>query len=1010
MINIPKYYCDPKTLHVGCEEPRTYFIPYRDEEGTKLPRENSPYFHSLCGEWDFKYYASLADVEDDFLKEDFTPDGFDKIKVPMNWQMALDRDYDKPNYTNVAYPIPLDPPFVPDENPCGLYYRTFEVSEEMSRKDLFLNFEGVDSCFYLWINSQFAGYSQVSHMTSEFNVTKYCRQGTNTVAVLVLKWCDGTYLEDQDMWRLSGIFREVYLLERGTRGRITDYYVQTEFKRKSTRCFLNVQLKVEGDREVNYHLVSPYGDEIETGKCTDGRIRIRLDNPVLWNDENPLLYSLYLDVSVETILVKVGIRELKIEKSVLKLNGEKIKIRGVNRHDSHPLLGHATPIEHMLEDLYILKRHNVNAIRTSHYPNDPRFLELCDELGFLVIDEADLETHGLGCSLDDGSHELWSRLSSNPEWEEAYVDRARRMFERDKNHVCVIFWSLGNESGCGENHRAMRRYIKGRNPGAIVHYEGANYAYSDRSKKNFSDISDVESWMYPSIDKCKEILSSKKRGKKPFYLCEYCHAMGNGPGDLRDYWELIDSDDRFCGGCIWEYTDHSVAVEDENGKLRYTYGGDFGDMPNDGNFCVDGLVYPDRMPHTGFKEAKVAYQPFYVSYAGNGNVRIKNRKFFTGLDGVGIKWDVKDNGVLLAEGEISGLMLMPGEEKEFSVFNAGEVNPEGCCYLTLHFVTRENKPWAEAGYECGLKQIVLSEKKKEAAPVPEGRAEIISETAGSLTVRAGDSEFVFDKYYGRLESFTFRGSSIISGPVELSLYRAPIDNDSPYREQWKHAGLDRLVQKTYGVSVLQEADGCVSVCVELASGSYTVEPVFKGKLIFLIRPDGSLDIRTDGYVHGAINVLPRIGLKAVLPEGFESFEYFGMGPTESYVDKNLSTYVDLFQTTVSENFEHYVRPQENSSHYNTRYAVLKNAQGTALRCEAVDFDAFSVNAQHYTAQMLAEAKHDYELSPLKETVLYLDYRMTSCGSASCGPQSLEKYKLTEKSFNFTFRLIPFIDK
>lgn len=1010
MLNIPKYYCDPKILHVGCEEPRSYFIPYRDEEGTKLPRESSPYFHSLCGDWSFKFYKSLADVEDDFLEDGFTAEDFDKIKVPMNWQMALDKDYDKPNYTNVAYPIPMDPPFVPDENPCGLYYNTFEVTENMMVKDLFLNFEGVDSCFYLWINSQLVGYSQVSHMTSEFNITKFCTQGTNKIAVLVLKWCDGTYLEDQDMWRLSGIFRDVYLLERCARGRITDYYVTTEFKRKNTRCFLNVQLKTEGEREVNYHLVSPYGDEVEKGVCKDGNIRIKLENPVFWSDEEPLLYDLYLDVAVETILVRVGIKDLKIEKSVLKLNGKNVKIHGVNRHDSHPLLGHATPIEHMIEDLYILKRHNVNAIRTSHYPNDPRFLELCDELGFFVIDESDLETHGLGCSLDKHSHKLWSRLSSNPEWEDAYVDRAKRMFERDKNHVCVIFWSLGNESGCGDNHRAMRRYIKSRNSSAIVHYEGANYAYSESSGENFSDISDVESWMYPSVDKCREILSSKKRCKKPLYLCEYCHAMGNGPGDLRDYWELIDSDDRFCGGCIWEYTDHSVAIQREDGKTGYTYGGDFGDMPNDGNFCVDGLVYPDRTPHTGFEEAKIAYQPFYVSYAGNGNIKVKSRKFFTGLDNIGIKWDVKDDGVLLADGEISGLMVMAGEEKEISVFNAADINPQGCCYLTLHFITKDNKPWADAGYECGMKQFVLSEKKKEQSTVSDGKAEITSETFRKLTVAAGDSIFEFDKYYGRLEKFSFCGKDMIIGPIELNLYRAPIDNDSPFREQWKSAGLERLVQKTYGVTVNQENDGSISVCVELARSSYTVEPVFKGSLTYIICPDGSLKIRTDGYAHGAIEVLPRIGLKAVLPEGFEGFEYFGMGPSESYVDKNLSTYMDLFRTTVTDNFEHYVRPQENSSHYNTRFAVIKNGEGAALKCEPEDFDSFSVNAQHFTAQMLAETKHDYELAPLKETVLYLDYKMNSCGSSSCGPQSLEKYKLTEKKFNFTFRITPFIDK
>ncbi|MBP9989526.1 MAG: DUF4981 domain-containing protein, partial [Ruminococcus sp.] len=949
----------------------------------------------------------LVDVEDGFYEIDYTPDEhFNKIKVPMNWQMDLDKGYDKPNYTNVAYPYPIDPPYVPDENPCGVYIREFEIDENMFNRDLFLNFEGVDSCFYLWINGKMVGYSQVSHQTSEFNITEYVNVGTNKMAVLVLKWCDGSYLEDQDMWRLSGIFRDVYILERSRRGRITDCYVTTELNKKATKCNVNVDLKIFGDREVAYSFINPHGDIVEQGESKNSKICIKLDNPIFWSDEEPLLYNLFLDISDETILIKVGIKDLKIVKSVLYLNGKKIKLRGVNRHDSHPLLGHTTPVEHMLEDLYKMKRHNVNAIRTSHYPNDPRFLEMCDELGFYVVDEADLEIHGTAMTL--GKHDFvnnWSRLSNNPDWEDAFVDRAKRLYERDKNHACVIFWSLGNESGAGDNHRAMRKYIKSRNADAIVHYEGASYRVEKETGIKLSDISDIESRMYPSIEDCKKILDDKKHIKKPFYLCEYCHAMGNGPGDLRDYWELIDSNERFIGGCVWEYTDHSVAIPDGKGGYKFTYGGDFGDMPNDGNFCVDGLVYPDRRSHTGFNEVKIAYQPFYVSTKGNGSITIKNRRFFTGLDEIGIDWDIKSNGELIAKGEVSGILLMPRGENDFVLYNPDDYEIKGEAYLTLKFVLRSDKPWAKAGYLVGLKQFRLSSAEKETEQISDSKINT-TETDRYISVEAGKTKYVFDKAYGRVEKIAYENTDLIAKPITLNLFRALIDNDKVYAEDWLKAGLDKLVQKTYSAKIKESDDKKVIIEVKMSMGCYIYDPPFRGIMTYTIFADGSMTINVNGIRDKDLKILPRIGLQIVMPAGFEKFEYFGMGPKESYIDKNLSTYVDKFDTTVTENFEHYVRPQENSSHYNTKWAWVRNDENIGLYCTAYDFESFSVNAQHFTPQMIYNTKHDYELEPLKETVLSLDYKHNSCGSASCGPESLEKYRLTDKEFNFTFKIQP----
>ena len=1006
MLSIPKYYEDPKTLHVGCEEPRSYFIPFLNEENALTKsREESKYFQLLNGEWDFRFYNSIIDVEDGFYAEDYELDGnYNKIKVPMNWQMDLDKGYDVPNYTNQRYPYPCDPPYVPDDNPCGVYLRDFELDENSMNRDLFLNFEGVDSCFYLWINGKFVGYSQVSHMTSEFNITEFAHVGVNRIALLVLKWCDGSYLEDQDMWRLSGIFRDVYILKRSRRGRIKDFYVTTELKKKFTKCIVNVDLDIIGDRNVTYRLVSPHGENIDAGESSNGKIKIKFDNPILWSDEAPLLYDLFLDVSDEVVLVKLGIKDITISRSVLYLNGQKIKIKGVNRHDSHPIYGHTTPIEHVLEDLYIFKRHNVNAVRTSHYPNDPRFLEMCDQLGLMVIDESDLEAHGFSSSIDGFHFENWSLLSNDPNWKGAYVDRAKRMFERDKNHVSVIFWSLGNESGCGDNHQAMYDYIKSRNSNVIVHYENANYRYAEMAGKNIGTSSDVESWMYPSIDKCKEILSSKKRKNKPLYLCEYCHAMGNGPGDLGDYWELIESDDKFCGGCIWEYTDHSVAVPDGNGGYKYTYGGDFGDLPNDGNFCVDGLVYPDRTPHTGFEEAKIVYQPFFAEYAGNGNVKIKNRNFFVGLDDVGVKWDIKSDGKLIASGEVSGLMLMPRERKEFSIFDPKAYSFTGETYLTLRFVNRTDKLWAKAGYEIGRKQFKLDSIPTAKVNLPTASI-VFDESERYVEISVGTVKYVFDKAYGKLSKMSFGSTELLSQPVELNLFRAYIDNDSYHRQNWEQIGMERLKQKCRSLTV-EKSDEKVVITVNMSFGTYEFEPVFAGKIVYTFLPDSSVLINVNGESSKRLDTLPRMGIQLIMPEGFESYEYYGYGPKESYIDKKRYTTVDLYKTTVTENFEHYVRPQENSSHYAVRWTKVFNADGIGLLCRGENINDFSSNAQHFTPQLLRETKHDYELVPMKETVLSLDFKQNGIGSGSCGPDAADKYRLTDKKFDFTFKILP----
>ena len=597
----PDYYKQLDTLHVNCERPHAYFIPYGSLEAASCDaaadlvnaRAASQFFKSLCGDWDFRYYDSVHDVED-FTLTGFDRAGMEQLTVPKSWQVELDRGYDIPVYTNVNYPIPCDPPHVPDDNPCGLYIRDFTIPGGLlGVKDVLLNFEGVDSCFYVWINDAFVGYSQVSHLTSEFDVTKYLREGKNTIKVLVLKWCDGTYLEDQDMWRVSGIFREVYLLYRD-RVRVRDVFVRPELDGEFKNGTLKIEFETVGAPELWVELVAPYGRMVGDGPVTPGadghaEFEARVPDVIKWTDETPSLYALYIHSGSEWIKINFGFRKIEVKDKVVYINGVNAKVKGVNRHDSHPLLGHATPYAHILRDLLIIKAHNCNIIRTSHYPNDPRLTALCDVLGIYIVDECDLESHGMFASGN------LSGLSDNPEWEGAYVDRMERLLERDKNHPCVIMWSLGNESGYGCNHAAMSRFIKSRDGSRLVHYEGGHVNQWDEKSVQQTGVLDIESEMYPSPSDCERYLHSGKY-TQPLFLCEYCHSMGNGPGDLRDYWEVIEREDGFFGACVWEFIDHSVAIRERDGSYRYTYGGDFGDKPNDGKLLRRRSCLP-RPPH-----------------------------------------------------------------------------------------------------------------------------------------------------------------------------------------------------------------------------------------------------------------------------------------------------------------------------------------------------------------------------------------------------------------------------
>jgi len=1002
MIKLPDYHRNLKILHHNTEAPRAYFVPYASFEGAeKGDRDRSDYFKSLCGEWKFKWYPSVYDVED-IEKYDLTDDKYDKIDVPSCWQRYIGRGYDVPNYTNVRYPFPLDPPHVPDDIPCGLYMREFTLSEsDVDDKRVYINFEGVSSCFYLWINDCFVSYSQVSHTTTEVDITDYVDVGRNTVKVLVLKWCDGSYLEDQDMYRYSGIFREVYLLCRPEM-HLRDIYIHPVLDDDYVDATLTVETEAIMPSAVEYMFYSPDGKLIRQGsfESEDG-ISFHVFSPELWSDESPLLYKLYLIFGNEYIKLDVGFRKYEIKNGIILINGKKVKAKGVNRHDSHHLLGYVTPYAHMLEDLYILKRHNVNMVRTSHYPNDPRFVELCDRLGFYVVDEADIETHGMDYT--NKALPRWETrqyISDDKNWEHAYVDRARLMVERDKNHACIIFWSLGNEAGYGCNFVAMSRWIKRRDNSRLIHYEGAN-AEIYANKVQQVDVVDMESRMYPSVEYCKNYFNIPEY-TQPLFLCEYSHAMGNGPGDIADYWEVIYDNDRFFGGCVWEFCDHSVEIT-VDGKKGYTYGGDFGDFPNDDNFCVDGLVYPDRRLHTGILEMKQVYKPYRVKAVdiNAGIFEIKNLRNFSDLSDIDIVWSLECNGKVIKEGVINSLDIGPGETSEL-VFDLSAA--KGYTYLNLSFVNNCTTEWADVFYEIGHDQFEIPALQTSVTKIEKTFDIECNDGERYIEILVGDTKYSIDKFKGLLVSITDNGREMIKCPVIPRVWRAPIDNDRKIRVLWENEFFHKCSTKCYSVKIERADIDCVKVVANVAVASCTVMPVAKTKIVYTVTNDSKLEISTDVEVNPISTWLPRFGYEIVMTEGAEYVEYFGYGPTESYVDKCLYAKMGVYKTTATDNFEHYIKPQENSSHYNTKWATVSSKSGHGLMF--IRKDGFEFGVSHFSVDALTNTMHDYELVPDKEAYVSIDYKQSGIGSASCGVELDEKYRLSEKQFSFNFSIKP----
>lgn len=975
MLNILKNHDKIDQMQENREKPRAHFIPYPDTESA-LSGNTSLYYVSLNGEWDFAYY-------DDYRKIT----GFDcqdRIEVPSNWQM---HGYDKPHYTNVNYPFPCDPPYVPDRNPAGVYRREFYLPKE--DKETYIVFEGVDSCLYLWVNGQYVGYSQGSHIPAEFCITPYVKEGRNSLSAVVLKWCSGSYLEDQDKFRLSGIFRDVYLLKRDKK-HIRDIFVQPHVSEdlKSAVIKCSIDTNADGVRAV---LLDEKGESQFSGAVNDS-FEISLSNPILWSAETPYLYRLLLTCGRETVLVNVGLKRVEVKDGVFTINNVPVKLKGVNRHDSDPVLGQAVPLWHIERDLKLMKLHNINTIRTSHYPNTPAFYDLCDKYGFYIIDEADLECHGVSPAGD------FHMLTNDPSWEGMFFDRMVRMVERDKNHPCVIIWSLGNESGYGINHIKMAEWTKRRDPDRLVHFESAAPSY--HGSENTAAL-DLESRMYTPVEQIRDYAEDPAK-TKPLFLCEYCHAMGNGPGDLGVYWETIDRYPALMGGCVWEWCDHAVLTETGNGIPYYGYGGDFDDYPNDGNFCMDGLVYPDRTPHTGLLEVKQVYAPVKAVKLENGTVTIRNRRDFTSLEDIDLVWKIEKNGNTVLHGKIEKLDIPPHGEKDYRLDLPSHF--DGASYLYVSFVQNKDTWYANAGYEVGFHQFELSHQWN-----------LTPDRISSLTVSQQDSivhicgdDFVYDF---SLDSGVFtqifcNGQKLLAEPLGFEIYRAPTDNDMYVKKDWEAEQFHKAVLKTYRTELVNQNEDEVVLQSEISIGGPIKMPPVRIKAVWTVKCNGEIAVRLQGKVRETVKFLPRFGLRAVLTKGQERIEYFGYGPHECYCDKNKSVYKSKFATTVDHLFENYLKPQENGSHYGTDWVKITNCQGSGLLVWSLT--PFSFNASHYTPYDLEAAQHPHELKKRDETIVHIDYKMSGVGSNSCGPYLLEQFQFREKEFCFDVSIQPVI--
>ena len=1042
-------------------EPRAHFSSYSSEK-TDLSKSNckSARNRPLNGTWSFCFADNPDLIPAAFQAPDFDDSEWDQIPVPSTWQLL---GYGHPHYTNVIFPFPIDPPHVPTDNPTGAYRCSFRISENLSKDRQILRFDGVDSAFHLWINGSPVGFSKGSRLQAEFDITPYIQLGDNVLAVKVYQWSDGSYLEDQDMWWFSGIFRDVTLISLPPT-HIYDITVRTELDDDYTDATLDVVVELQGTdaaaHSVEALLLDVSGTEIsrtvesvtQDNDKAVAHFASGIPHPDLWTAETPTLYTLVVTLKdaegtvIESVPQRIGFRSVEITDGVFLVNGKPVKMKGANRHDNHPDLGETIPYESMLEDVLLMKQHNLNAVRTSHYPNDPRFYDLCDEYGLYVMDECDLESHGFDYQPPDIPTKL-------PEWEAAFVDRMERMVQRDKNHPSIIMWSLGNESGYGPNHAAMAARARELDPTRPIHYEG-DYA---------GEICDVYSTMYPQVStveavgkRTRKIVGARRGEKlvannpqnidKPFVMCEYAHAMGNGPGALKEYWDVIYKHPRLMGAYVWDWVDQGiraqrrdaddapaggtatgadyegpvavVAPRPEGGPLQggefWAYGGDFGDWPHDAQFLINGLILPDRTPSPGLTEYKKVLEPIQCEAIdlAAGKIRLRNRLDFTSPDYLSLNWSLCANGEILQNGALHLPTIQPGRARTVTIPWQPVSQPKADTeyWLNLTFRTWRELPWAEIGHEVAWAQFLLDMPVTEAMPTAEATdraALVVDESDPTLIVVEGeDFEIGFNRISGELDTWQYRNEDLVDAGPRLNLWRPPTDNDMRKfgdRSRWA-TRLDRAQHRTDSVTC-EAGDDIVVVTVTTQVAPPIHRDRFDCRYVYTIDRQGTIQLDVEGEPHGEWKQpLMKVGLQMAIPDDFANVTWYGKGPGEAYPDTCQAQRVDVYESSVDDLWFPYVVPQENGNRSDVRWVMLARQDGAGIRVAGAPTLNFS--ASYFEQDNITDAKHPDELVRLDSIMLNLDNKHRGIGSASCGPDVLPQYELPAEPFAFSLTLSP----
>ncbi|WP_281613791.1 glycoside hydrolase family 2 TIM barrel-domain containing protein [Flammeovirga sp. SubArs3] len=1012
---------NPKMIAQNKEEARATFTLYNSEtEALTNNKENSDNTLSLNGTWKFNWVIKPADRPKDFFKKDYNTSSWNDIEVPSNWEL---QGFGTPIYTNVEYPFtPVDPPNIPhDDNPVGSYKRTFNLPVNFEGKQVFVHFAGVRSAMYLWVNGEKVGYSQGSKTPAEFDITSFVKEGENQIAVEVYRWSDGSYLEDQDMWRLSGIDREVYLYATPT-SYVKDFEVTSILDKSYKHGMFSLEVDIENttkesvtntikavlyDKNLRKVLTKKSKILLPAISSKTTKLSGKLTNVNRWSAEDPYLYTLVLTQKdskgkvVSSTSSKVGFRTVEIKNAQLHVNGMPVLVKGVNLHEHHPTRGHANTEEMMLKDIETMKRNNINAVRLSHYPNDTRWYELADEYGLYLVDEANIESHGLGAE-HQGTFDTLRHTAYNPDWYDAHFDRVKSMVERDKNHPSVIIWSMGNECGNGETFFKIYDWLKERDKTRPVQFEQAGELRN----------TDIVCPMYPWVADMKKYAEATDK-TRPFIMCEYSHAMGNSNGNFKDLWDIVRSKPHMQGGFIWDWVDQGIQTHDENGNMYWAYGGDFNSYmyPNQENFCLNGLVDPDRKPHPGLYEVKYVHQnvQFKAKDLANGIITVTNEFDFTNLSNYHMRYEILKNGKVIKSAS-HPLNIEPHQSKDIFVQLPEIPQENGVEYfLNFNVITKEATRMIPKGHSIAHEQFMLGEgkffaKKEEKTTLPK-----VQKEGDWIGVNGKDFQVWISKW-GEIAEWTFKGQKIINEAPKPSFWRAPVDNDFGNHMQ-KESNVWRMAHRNKSVKSIDVKEEGNSVLVDVVYHLKNVDADYH--LTYAINGEGAISVSVAMDIEGRKDLpeLPRFGMNMILSNEYDQFTYYGRGPVENYQDRNNATLVGIYESTVAEQYHAYLRPQENGNKTDVRWLTLLNDKGFGLR--VIGQQPLSVTALHnrisdFDPGEEKKQRHINDIYQRNLVSLNIDLKQRGVGGDnSWGYLPHDEYRLMPAKYSYGFTMMPY---